>query len=54
YREQFYKEIPAAVASGVIKYSEDRSRGLESVGEAIIAVQKGTNNGKKVIVVADA
>ncbi|KAI0719028.1 NAD-P-binding protein [Fomitopsis betulina] len=54
YREQFYNEFPAAVAAGTIKYSEDISHGLESVGEAIVAVQKGTNNGKKIIVVADA
>ncbi|KAI0725917.1 NAD-P-binding protein [Fomitopsis betulina] len=54
YREPFLKEFPAAVAAGTIKYSEDVSRGLESVGEAIVAVQKGTNNGKKIVVVADA
>ena len=53
YREQFYKEFPAAVASGALKYSEDRTLGLEGVGEAIVAVQKGTNKGKKVIVVAE-
>ncbi|KZT65252.1 alcohol dehydrogenase [Daedalea quercina L-15889] len=53
YRDQFYKEIPPMVASGQIKFSEDRSHGLEAAGEAILAVQKGTNNGKKVIVVAE-
>ena len=40
------------VASGQIKYTEDRSTGLQSVGEAILSVQKGTNTGKKVIIVA--
>ncbi|KAH9914710.1 alcohol dehydrogenase [Fomitopsis serialis] len=53
YRDQFYKEIPALVAAGQIKYTEDKSVGLEAAGEAIVAVQKGTNTGKKVIVVAD-
>ena len=53
YREAFYRDIPPMVASGQIKYTEDRSTGLESVGEAILSVQKGTNTGKKVIIVAD-
>ena len=53
YREGLYKEFPAAIASGTLKYSEDRTLGLEGVGEAIVAVQKGTNKGKKVIVVAE-
>ena len=53
YRESFYRDMPALVAAGKIKYTEDRSTGLESVGEAILSVQKGTNTGKKVIIVAD-
>ena len=53
YRESFYRDIPRMVASGQIKYTEDRSIGLESVGDAILSVQKGTNTGKKVIIVAD-
>ena len=52
YRERFYQEMPAKVASGKMKYLEDRSYGLESVGEAILAVQNGTNYGKKVAIVA--
>ncbi|KAI0725229.1 NAD-P-binding protein [Fomitopsis betulina] len=53
HREAFYREIPPMVASGQIKYTEDRSTGLQSVGEAILSVQKGTNTGKKVIIIAD-
>ena len=53
YREQFYEEFPAAVAAGTLRYSEDVTRGLEGAGEAIVAVQKGINNGKKVIVLSD-
>ncbi|EPS94416.1 hypothetical protein FOMPIDRAFT_1134389 [Fomitopsis schrenkii] len=53
YRERFYQEMPAKIASGEMKYLEDRSYGLESVGDAILAVQKGTNFGKKVVIVAE-
>ena len=49
----FYTEIPRKVASGGIKHREDIYNGLESVGEAILAVQKGTNKAKAVIHVAD-
>ena len=54
YRERFYAEFPAAVAAGKIRYLEDATRGLEGAGEAIVAVQKGANHGKKVVVLADA
>ncbi|KAH9832047.1 NAD-P-binding protein [Rhodofomes roseus] len=53
YLGRFYDEIPQMVASGQIKYTEDRSLGLEAAGEAIVSVQKGTNTGKKVMVVSD-
>ncbi|KAJ6458192.1 alcohol dehydrogenase [Mycena sanguinolenta] len=36
-----------------LKYYEDVSRGLETVGEAILRVQKGTNEGKAVVLVAE-
>jgi NADPH-dependent curcumin reductase CurA len=48
----FFEEIPPKVASGEIKYREDKYNGLESVGKVILAVQKGTNKGKAVIHVA--
>jgi len=49
----FFAEIPPKVASGAIKHREDVYNGLENVGEAILAVQKGTNKAKAVIHVAD-
>lgn len=50
--EGFRRLIHPLVASGKIKYKEDISVGLESVGEAILSVQRGTNNGKAVVHVA--
>jgi len=49
----FFAEIPSKVASGEIKYREQVYNGLESVGDVILAVQKGTNKAKAVIHVAD-
>ena len=53
YEAEFYATFPARVASGEIKYKEDRVRGLERAGEAIVAVQSGKNFGKSVVIVAD-
>ncbi|KAG8213901.1 hypothetical protein J3R82DRAFT_10646 [Butyriboletus roseoflavus] len=53
YKDAFYAEVPALIASGEFKLKEDLAKGLESVGEAILAVQKGANTGKTVIIVAD-
>lgn len=53
YLEEFYREVPALVASGKIKHKEQRWVRLENVGEAILAVQKGQNKAKAVIHVAD-
>ncbi|EGN98194.1 hypothetical protein SERLA73DRAFT_74422 [Serpula lacrymans var. lacrymans S7.3] len=52
YVAAFYEEVPKKLASGEIKYTEDVTQGLEGAGEAILAVLKGTNTGKKVILVA--
>ncbi|KIM41186.1 hypothetical protein M413DRAFT_72497 [Hebeloma cylindrosporum] len=49
----FFAEIPPKVASGEIKYREDKYNGLETVGDVLLAVQKGTNKAKAVIHVAD-
>ncbi|TFK49750.1 alcohol dehydrogenase [Heliocybe sulcata] len=54
YEEEFYSVVPDKIAKGELKYTEDVSVGLETVGEAILSVQKGTNKAKKVIKVADA
>ncbi|KAF7312934.1 NAD(P)-binding protein [Mycena kentingensis (nom. inval.)] len=53
YWKQFYKEVPAKLASGEIKYVEDITKGLDKAGDVILAVQKGTNHGKAVVIVAE-
>lgn len=52
YAKEFYSEVPAALASGALKYSEDITEGLENAGQAIYDVQTGKNKGKSVIRVA--
>ncbi|KAI9065187.1 NAD-P-binding protein [Trametes sanguinea] len=53
YEDWFYSTWPKRVASGEIKYKEDRVRGLENAGQAIVDVQSGRNFGKSVVIVAD-
>ncbi|KAH7885193.1 hypothetical protein F5I97DRAFT_1345664 [Phlebopus sp. FC_14] len=53
YEEDFYKEIPALIATGELKFKEDITQGLEGAGEAILSVLQGTNDGKKIVVVAE-
>ncbi|KAJ7673815.1 hypothetical protein DFH06DRAFT_1035955 [Mycena polygramma] len=53
YNAEFYETIPPLLASGELKYTEEVSRGLETVGDAILRVQKGQNTAKAVVVVAD-
>ncbi|KAF8881862.1 hypothetical protein BD779DRAFT_1675207 [Infundibulicybe gibba] len=53
YEEEFYATIPARLASGELKYTEEVTRGLDKVGDVILAVLKGTNKAKAVILVAD-
>ena len=52
YLENFYKEIPKKIAAGEFKYIEDVTEGLDKAGHALLAVQKGLNKGKSVIIVA--
>ena len=54
YTEEFYRVVPAKIASGEIRYTEDVTKGLQFAGHAIVDVQKGRNKGKSVIVVAEA
>ncbi|KAJ6611910.1 hypothetical protein B0H10DRAFT_1808458 [Mycena sp. CBHHK59/15] len=54
YAAEFYATVPAALASGEIKYAEEVTQGLERVGEVILAVQRGTNRAKAVVVVTEA
>uniref|UniRef100_UPI0031B8B3CB Ene-reductase 1 n=1 Tax=Cyclocybe aegerita TaxID=1973307 RepID=UPI0031B8B3CB len=53
YSAEFYKEVPAKVASGELKYREHVYNGLEKLGDVILAVQKGENKAKAVVHVAD-
>lgn len=50
---EFYATVPAKLASGELKYTEEVTKGLDKVGDVILAVQKGTNKAKAVIHVAD-
>ncbi|KAG6841008.1 hypothetical protein C0991_002638 [Blastosporella zonata] len=53
YSAEFYATIPAKLASGELKYTEEITEGLEKVGDVILRVQKGENTAKAVIKVAD-
>ncbi|KAJ7081232.1 chaperonin 10-like protein [Mycena epipterygia] len=53
YDQEFYATIPRALAAGEIKYKEEVTKGLETVGDAILRVQEGKNHGKAVVVVAE-
>ncbi|KAJ7478348.1 hypothetical protein FB451DRAFT_1351020 [Mycena latifolia] len=53
YDKEFYATIPRAPADGEIKFTEEVSRGLETVGDTILRVQEGRNTAKAVVVVAD-
>ncbi|KAK7038555.1 NADP-dependent oxidoreductase RED1 [Favolaschia claudopus] len=53
YDEEFYRTIPAALASGEIKYTEEVHHGLDKIGDAILRIQKGENTAKVVVVVAE-
>lgn len=54
WEEEFMNAVPPKVASGELKYREDVYHGLETVGDVILAVQKGTNKAKAVVHVADS
>jgi len=53
YLPEFYTTIPAKLVSGEIKYAEERTHGLDKMGDVILAVQKGTSKAKAVVVVAE-
>jgi len=52
YRREFYEVMPKAISEGRIKWREEVWDGLEKMGEAILAVQKGENKAKVVVRVA--
>ncbi|KJA24392.1 hypothetical protein HYPSUDRAFT_1077039 [Hypholoma sublateritium FD-334 SS-4] len=53
WSKDFFATIPALVAAGEIKHREDVYKGLDKVGDGLLAVQKGTNKAKLIIHVAD-
>ncbi|KAJ6583416.1 hypothetical protein DFH09DRAFT_911609 [Mycena vulgaris] len=53
YDKEFHEVIPSALASGELKYSENVSRGLETVGDVILRMQEGQNTGKAVVIAAE-
>ncbi|KIY69837.1 NAD-P-binding protein [Cylindrobasidium torrendii FP15055 ss-10] len=52
WSESFFREIPSLIASGELKYREERTP-FAQAGEAFLRIQKGENFGKSVLVVAD-
>ncbi|KAF7304376.1 NAD(P)-binding protein [Mycena chlorophos] len=53
HAKAFWDEIPPKLASGEIKFREEVTKGLDKAGDVILAVQKGTNTGKAIVVVAE-
>ncbi|KAJ7624036.1 hypothetical protein DFH06DRAFT_1059193, partial [Mycena polygramma] len=53
YLPEFYATVPAQLANGEIKYTEEITKGLENVGDVILAVQNGTSKAKAVVLVAE-
>ncbi|KAJ7904023.1 NAD(P)-binding protein [Mycena leptocephala] len=53
YLPEFYATIPGKLANGELKYAEEVTRGLDKVGEVILAVQRGTNKAKAIVLVAE-
>jgi len=49
----FWKEVPAAVKAGKIKYREDIVKGIENAPEAFIGLLKGKNFGKLLVQVSE-
>ncbi|KAF9001015.1 alcohol dehydrogenase [Cyathus striatus] len=54
YQAQFYDEVPRMIGEGKLKYREHVWHGLDKAGEALLAVQDGSNKAKAVVRVADA
>ncbi|KAF8908736.1 NAD-P-binding protein [Mucidula mucida] len=53
WQEEFYRVIPAKLASGEFKYREEITVGLEHAGEVLRKIQMGENVAKSVVVVAE-
>ncbi|VDB99984.1 unnamed protein product [Peniophora sp. CBMAI 1063] len=53
FQDEFFATIPQLVKDGTIKYREDVTNGLQTVGQALNDVGSGKNFGKRVVVVAE-
>ncbi|KAJ7206293.1 hypothetical protein GGX14DRAFT_522436 [Mycena pura] len=53
YKAEFAAEVVPRLARGEYKFTEDVTRGLDRLGDALLAVLKGENTGKAVVVVAE-
>lgn len=53
YEQEFYKFITEKLASGELRYTEEVTKGLDKVGDLILAVQQGKNKAKVVVAVAE-
>lgn len=53
YLDEFHATVPEKLASGEIKYTEEVVKGLDKVGDVVLAIQNGTIKAKAVISVAD-
>jgi NADPH-dependent curcumin reductase CurA len=51
--EGFWKEVPAAVKAGKIKYREDIVKGIENAPQAFMGLLKGKNFGKLLVQVSE-
>ena len=49
----FWKEVPAAVKAGKIKYREDIVKGIENAPDAFMGLLKGENFGKLLVQVSE-
>jgi NADPH-dependent curcumin reductase CurA len=49
----FWKEVPAAVKAGTIRYREDIVKGIENAPEAFMGLLKGKNFGKLLVQVSE-
>lgn len=53
YLEEFYRVMPAKIASGELKCVEHICPGLESAGQGLVDMLTGATTGKAVIVLED-
>ena len=53
WENEFQDFVIPHLASGALKYTEEVFRGLDQVADAFLALQKGQNKARVVVVVAD-